>query len=449
VGGSYKHYGKLLLQTPEGRFLEKPYTDETKPKDEEDVGTLLFDADGDGDQDLYLVSGSNEYYDGSPYYQDRLYRNDGTGNFTNATTQLPPIRHSGSCVAAADFDKDGDLDVFRGGRGKALMYPLPGRSYLLKNEGGRFGDATEFVAAELRSVGMVTDAVWADIDGDTWPDLVVVGEFMPITIFKNNGGRLVKLAADGLQQSEGFWNCIRPGDFDGDGDVDFLAGNLGLNGRYRVSPSQPLSVYAGDYDGNGRLDAVAAYFLNGEEYPIPSRDELGRQLPAIKFRFTDYAGYAKAHLGDVLPPEQRQSGVVARAHRQESVLLENTGGAFRMRPLPAPAQWGPVQSFWVEDLDGDGYLDALAVGNAYDAESIAGQYDALTGLLLKGDGKGNFAPMLFTQSGFLADGDGKSIVGLKARGKRMYAVAANNGPLRIFQPRRMVGFQGSTQSHGP
>jgi hypothetical protein len=262
---------------------------------------------------------------------------------------------------------------------------------------------------------------------------------MPITIFRNNAGRLVKLAADGLQQSEGFWNCIRPGDFDGDGDVDFMAGNMGLNSRYRVSPGQPLSVYARDYDGNGRFDAVAAYFLNGEEYPIPSRDELGRQLPAIKFRFTDYASYAKARLGDVLPPEQRQSSAVARAYRQESIMLENRGGTFRIKPLPAAAQWGPIQSFWVEDLDGDGRLDALAVGNAYDAESIAGQYDALTGLLLKGDGKGDFAPMLFPQSGFLADGDCKSITGLKGPGKRMYAVAANNGPLRVFQQRSILG----------
>jgi hypothetical protein len=439
VGGSFRHYGKLLVQIPGGHFTEKAYTNEKMPKEEEDVGTLLFDADADGDQDLYLVSGSNEYYDGSVYYQDRLYRNDGKGNFTNVNGQLPPIRHSGSCVAAVDFDKDGDLDVFRGGRGKALMYPLAGRSYLLKNEGGRFADATDELAAGLRSIGMVTDAVWADIDGDTWADLVVVGEFMPIIVFKNNGGRLVKWSVEGLLQSEGFWNCIRPGDFDGDGDVDFLVGNMGLNSRYRVSPNQPLSVYAGDYDGNGRFDAIAAYYLHGEEYPIPSRDELGRQLPPIKFRFTDYASYAKARLGDVLPPEQQKASVVARAYRQESVLLRNAGGRFEMQPLPALAQWSPIQSFWVEDIDGDGHLDALAVGNAYDAESIAGQYDALAGLLLKGDGKGNLVPILFPQSGFLADGDCKSIIGLKGGGTKTFVVATNNGPLRMFQRLSLPG----------
>ncbi len=189
VGGSFRHYGKLFIQTAAGRFIEKAYTDESVPKDEEDVGALLFDADGDGDNDLYIVSGSNEYLDGSVYYQDRLYLNDGTGTFTNATDRLPPIRHSGSCVVAADFDKDGDLDLFRGGRLRALQFPLPGESYLLVNEGGRFQNATEQLSPGLGSIGMVTDAVWADIDRDTWLDLIVVGEMMPITVFKNNQGR--------------------------------------------------------------------------------------------------------------------------------------------------------------------------------------------------------------------------------------------------------------------
>jgi len=436
VGGSFRHYGKLLLQTPDGRFIEKPFTNEKKPKDEEDVGSLFVDVDGDGDLDLYLVSGSNEYLDGSPLFQDRLYQNDGKGHFTNVTDHLPPIRHSGSCVVAIDFDKDGDLDLFRGGRGKALMYPLPGRSFLLKNEGGRFVDATTELASELASIGMVTDAVWTDIDQDTWPDLVVVGEAIPVTVFKNKQGRLEKATIASLSQTEGFWNCIRTGDFDHDGDEDFILGNMGLNSRYRISPSQPLSIYAGDYDGNGRLDAIATYYLNGEEYPIASRDELGRQLPLIKKRFPNYASYAKARITEVLPTEQQQAGTILRIRTQESVWIENTKGSFRIRPLPFLAQWAPIQSMWVEDLDQDGHLDVLAVGNAYDAESIAGQYDALPGLLLKGDGKGNFEPVLFPQSGFLADGDCKSVLGLKGAQSRTFVVAVNNGPLKIYQLRK-------------
>ncbi|MFD1144661.1 VCBS repeat-containing protein [Larkinella insperata] len=433
VGGSFRHYGKLLLQQPSGGFVQKPYTDESRPKDEEDVGALLFDADGDGDNDLYIVSGSNEYHDGSDYYQDRLYLNDGKGKFTPATDRLPAIRHSGSCVRAVDVDRDGDLDLFRGGRLRALQYPMPGESSLLINEGGRFRDATSERAPNLRNIGMVTDAVWADIDRDSWPDLLVVGELMPITVFKNNRGELAPLPVDALKDSDGFWNCIRSGDFDHDGDLDFVVGNLGLNSRYRMSPEQPMRVFAGDYDGNGRIDAIMTYYLDGTEYPVASRDELGRQLPLIKKQFTDYAQYAKARLTDLVTPDRQKNSTVLRACQQQSMLLENTGGGFRLKPLPAPAQWAPVQDFLVEDIDQDGHLDVLAVGNAYDAESVAGQYDASTGVVLKGDGKGNFRPLLFPQSGFLADGDCKSIVGLNRRGRRVFLVSANQGLLKIFQ----------------
>ncbi|UFH55881.1 FG-GAP-like repeat-containing protein [Spirosoma sp. KNUC1025] len=436
IGGAFRHYGKLLIQTAAGRFVEKAYTDESQPKDEEDVGALLFDADGDGDNDLYIVSGSNEYYDGSAYYQDRLYLNDGKGKFTLTVDRLPPIRHSGSCVVAVDFDKDGDLDLFRGGRLRALQYPMPGESYLLKNEQGRFLDVTDELGPALRTVGMVTDAVWSDVDRDAWPDLIVVGEMMPITVLKNNQGKLSRLPMKSLEGSEGFWNCIRAGDFDHDGDPDFVLGNMGLNSRYRVSPSQPMRIYAGDYDGNGRLDAIATYYLQGIEYPIASRDELGRQLPLIKKQFTNYANYAKAQLTDLLPLEKQQASTVLRACQQQSMLLENTGGNFRLKPLPSLAQWGPIQSLLVEDVDRDGKLDVLAVGNAYEAESVAGQYDALTGLLLKGDGKGGFRPLLFPQSGFLADGDCKSIVGLNHHMDRLFIVSANKGPLRLFQSRK-------------
>ena len=432
VGGAFRHYGKLLIQTPAGRFIEKAYTDESKPKDEEDVGALLFDSDGDGDQDLYIVSGSNEYYDGSAYYQDRLYLNDGKGTFTQAPGRLPLIRHSGSCVMAVDMDHDGDLDIFRGGRLRALQYPLAGESYLLLNERGQFRDATDALAPTLRTVGMVTDAVWADIDNDTWPDLIVVGELMPITLFKNNRGHLSRLSVGSLTGSEGFWNCIRAGDFNRDGKIDFVVGNLGLNSRYRVSLTQPMRIYADDYDGNGRLDAIATYYLNGTEYPIASRDELGRQLPVIKKQFTSYARYAKARLTDLLSPDQQQASTVLRACWQQSILLENTGNGFQMKPLPALAQWAPIQSLLVDDIDRDGNLDVLAIGNAYDTESVAGQYDAMTGLVLKGNGKGRFRPLLFPQTGFLADGDGKSIVSLTVSARRLIVTSANKGLLTVF-----------------
>ena len=432
VGGSFRHYGKLFLQTAAGRFIEKSYTDESSSKDEEDVGALLFDADGDGDNDLYIVSGSNEYLDGSEYYQDRLYLNDGTGKFT-LSDRLPPIRHSGSCVVAVDFDQDGDLDLFRGGRLRALQYPLSGESYLLVNDGGRFRNATELLGPGLGTIGMVTDAVWADIDRDSWPDLVVVGEMMPITVFKNNRGKLERQTIKSLDDSEGFWNCIRAGDFDQDGDPDFVVGNLGLNSRYRVSPTEPMRIYAGDFDGNGRLDAIGTHYLQGKEYPIASREDLGRQWPGIKKQFTDYASYARAILGNLLSPEQQKASTVLRASQQQSMLLENTGNGFTLKSLPAPAQWAPIQDFLVDDVDEDGHPDILTVGNAYDTESVAGRYDAMTGLFLEGNGKGQFRPLFFSKSGFLADGDCKSIIRLKSSKKPFYVVAANKGTLRVFQ----------------
>jgi len=433
VGGSFRHYGKLFIQTATGRFIEKPYTDETLPKDEEDVGALLFDADGDGDKDLYIVSGSNEYLDGSVYYQDRLYLNDGTGKFTNATDRLPPIRHSGSCIVAADFDKDGDLDLFRGGRLRALQFPLPGESYLLVNDGGRFRNATEQLSPGLTSIGMVTDAVWADIDQDSWLDLIVVGEMMPITVFKNNKGKLEKQTIKSLDDSEGFWNCISAGDFDQDGDPDFVVGNLGLNSRYRVSATQPMRIYAGDYDGNGRLDAIGTYYLQGKEYPIASREDLGRQWPGVKKQFTNYGSYARAVLGDLLSPEQQKASTVLVARQQQSVLLRNTDKGIVLEPLPASAQLAPIQDMLVDDVNGDGILDILIVGNAYDTESITGQYDAMTGLLLTGSKSGQFQPWFFPRSGFLADADCKALIRLKTNKKPLFIVSANKGPLQAFR----------------
>ncbi len=433
VGGSFRHYGKLFIQTAMGRFIEKSYTDETPLKDEEDVGALLFDADGDGDNDLYIVSGSNEYLDGSAYYQDRLFLNDGTGKFTAAIDRLPPIRHSGSCVVAADFDKDGDLDLFRGGRLRALQFSLPGESYLLINDGGHFRNATEQLSPGLGSIGMVTDAVWADIDRDSWLDLIVVGEMMPITVFNNNHGRLERQTVKSLENSEGFWNCIRSGDFDQDGDPDFVVGNLGLNSRYRMSPTEPMRIYAGDFDGNGRLDAIGTYYLQGSEYPIASREELGRQWPGIKKQFTNYASYAKAVLGDLLSPEQQKASTVLLARQQHSVLLRNTEKGIMLEPLPAPAQLAPIQDMLVDDVNGDGLLDVLIVGNAYDTEFIVGQYDAMTGLLLTGSKSGQFKPWFFPRTGFLADGDCKALIRLKTNKKPFFIVSTNKGSLQAFR----------------
>ncbi|RRA97738.1 VCBS repeat-containing protein [Larkinella rosea] len=431
VGGSYGHYGKLFIQTASG-FTEKPYTDESRPKQEEDVGAVFFDADGDGDSDLYIVNGSNEFDDRSVYLQDRLYLNTGKGGFSAAPERLPVIQRSGSCVRAADFDHDGDLDLFRGGRLVPGQYPVSGESFLLQNDKGIFKDVADAVAPGLKSVGMVTDAVWADLDGDSWPELIVVGELMPITVFQNKRGKLSRRAV--LPQSDGFWNCVKSGDFDGDGDLDLVVGNTGLNTRYRCSPTEPLTVYAADFDHNGTLDAVSSYFLNGKEYPVPPRDLMMKQIPSMRKKFVRYADYARAELKDVLSQEERAAATVKRAYRQESVWIENRGkGQFQIKPLPALAQWAPVSDIETDDLNGDGRPDLVLVGNSYDTEPVAGQQDASVGLVLLSDRKIGFIPQLFEKTGFLADGNCKGIVSLRAKSGRWLVVSQNDAPLKVFR----------------
>ncbi|MBA4852704.1 VCBS repeat-containing protein [Emticicia sp. BO119] len=433
VGGSYKNYGKFFVQTPVGLFIQKSYINESLPKGEEDIEMVLFDADSDKDLDLYIVSGSNEYPDGSNYYQDRLYLNDGKGNFTDATNQLPSIRHSGSCVAVADYDKDGDLDIFRGGRLTPLQYPQSGDSYLFKNDYGIFSDYTTQTSAELAKIGMVTDAIWIDVDNDTWLDLVVVGEFMPVTVFKNIQGKLSKSGA--FPDSEGFWNTVSAADFDKDGDIDLVLGNLGLNSRYKCSKNQPLTVYGADYDDNGRWDAIPSYFINGKEHPIPTRDYLLRQLPLFRKKFQNYASYAKATMKDVLTDLQMKQAIIKKAYVQESMYAENLGsGLFALKPLPQMAQWAPVQSMLIDDVNHDGNLDIMIVGNAYDAEPIAGKYDAFVGLILMGDGKGGFNAELYDKTGFVVDGDCKDIITVKTASKnRLYVVSQNKASLKLFK----------------
>lgn len=431
VGGSYHHQGKFFIQTAAGKFLQKPFNTTQKEKDEEDTGVLLADLDGDKDLDLYLVSGSNEYFDGSEYYQDRMYINDGKGNFSLAVNALPVIRRSGSCVVAVDFDKDGDLDLFRGGRLRPLGYPKAGESCILRNENGHFSDVTDSVAPGLRSIGMITDAVWTDIDNDSWPDLMIVGEFMPLTLYKNIHGKLAKTNA--FPESNGLWNCVKAADFDHDGDMDFVVGNVGLNSRYHFSKKEPLSIYSADLDGNGRYDAIPSYYLNGTEYPVPSRDELTRQIPLFKKRFQSYALYAKIKMDELLTSDQRKSVVITRAYKQESVYIENKGaGNFVIKSLPQAAQLSVIQDILIDDVDKDGQLDILLVGNDFSTEPIVGQYDASYGTLLKGNGKGGFQTVNLDKSGFFADGDCRSIKKISGK-KNCYIVSRNGSGILVFR----------------
>jgi hypothetical protein len=406
------------------------------------MGTLLFDADGDGDLDLYVASGSNEFGENSEYYQDKLYLNDGKGNFEWQPQALPSMRSSTSCVTAADYDQDGDLDLFVGGRLNPVQYSFPGNSYLLRNDTpqpplGRvsFTDVTDEVAPGLRNAGMITAALWTDFNQDNLIDLIVVGEFMPVQFFQNVDGIYKDVNnTTALLATHGWWNSIQGADFDKDGDIDYVVGNVGRNSRYQPTPAQPVSVYAADFDNNGSIDPLFTYYIGGQEYPVHSRDDLLNQMVGLRQKFTRYAAYANARLTDIIPTDVLAKSRVAQATCFESSYLENLGnGRFNRKALPIEAQIAPVFGMLCEDFDGDQKVDILLVGNSYAPEVVSGRYDASIGLLLKGDGTGNFQPVSHTQSGFFVDGDAKGLTLLNGEdGKPLLIATQNNAPLRVF-----------------
>jgi enediyne biosynthesis protein E4 len=434
VGGSYKHAGVFFIQQSNGKFMRRDVP-VTGKKQEEDVDAIFFDADGDGDSDLYIVSGSNEFHDGSEYYQDRLLLNDGQGNFTAAPGRLPPIRHSGSCVAVADADHDGDLDIFRGGRVKPLEFPKPGDSYLLINDQGTFTDATTALAPDLVHAGMVTGACWADTDGDQWQDLVLVGEYMPITIFKNVEGRLHITAPPSLQFTNGFWNCITASDIDADGDTDFIAGNKGLNTRYQCSNQKPLCVYGGDLDGNGRWDAIPAFYAGEFEYPTPSLPDLLRQVPMFKKRYQQYEAYARTPMAELIYPVRQQVDYVAKAYEQSTMVIRNIGNNnYQLVPLPAVVQQAPVNAIITGDVNSDAHPDLIMIGNDYDTEPLEGFHDAGVGLILTGNVKeGTFTPVAPRRSGLWVEGAGRKLAMIRSGSNMLIVAVQNQGPLLTFK----------------
>lgn len=433
VGGAFNQSGRVFVQDKQQRFSSKALV--AGQKYEEDMGALLFDADGDGDQDLYVVSGSNEFEAGNRYYQDRLYTNDGKGNFKLNPGALPPLTASGSTVNAADFDRDGDLDLFVGGRLSPGAYPAPGESYILRNEGGRFVEATQQVCPEIKNIGMVTTASWTDFDQDGWVDLIVTGEWMPVVFYRNSHGKLVNASVQtGLKNTTGWWNSIVSGDFDEDGDTDYVLGNVGLNSEGKPSNDKPLTLLAKDFDKSGTMDPVMARYIGNDLYPVHPRDEMTSQMNFLKKRFIYYADYSKAKITDIFKPEELKDARKLVCETMQSVLLENKGGGkFTIKYLPAAAQMGAVYGLLAEDFNHDGHLDLLLAGNSHATESISGRLDGLNGLLMLGNGKGGFQPLHPAQSGVLVPGDAKGMAHLSlANGRSLVLAAQNNGPLLAF-----------------
>ncbi|HXD76647.1 MAG TPA: VCBS repeat-containing protein [Puia sp.] len=446
VGGSAFHSAQLFLQQQDGRFVQSPLLPDSLNirKEADDEGVLLFDADGDGDLDLYISSGGDENGENSPAYADRLYLNDGRGHFTLAKDALPVNYASKFCVRAADFNHDGKLDLFISGRVDPGHYPNPVSSFIYRNDSRdgqvRFTDVTETVAKDLQHIGMVCDGVWTDIDGDGWMDLVLAGEYMPLTVLKNNHGVFSDISAGtGVSKQLGWWNSIVAGDFDNDGDIDYVVGNVGLNSFYRASDAYPVRAYGKDFDKNGVYDLIMSCYLPArdgkkKEFPAASRDELLRQMNSLRRKFPTYQSYAVATMDDVLPKAERKGATILQANQFRSCLFRNDGnGHFAMIPLPAQAQLSVLNGMAAGDFDGDGKLDLVISGNDYGTEVTNGRYDALNGLLLKGNGKDSFVAESILQSGIYIPGDGKALVKLRsADGRCLVAAGQNRGPLKLF-----------------
>lgn len=430
VGGASNQEGALYLQQSNETFKKKEILGIDTLTD--DMGVLFFDADADGDADLYVASGGTEQVKGSELYKDAFYINDGKGNFRKDVEALPDLRQSGSSVAAADYDRDGDLDLFVGGRIVPGEYPLPADSYILRNDSDKtkckFTNVTESVAPGLIKLGLVTSALWTDVDNDGWLDLMVVGEFMPITCYKNNGGKtFTSFGKESLAHTTGWWNSLSAGDFDSDGDIDYIAGNLGMNTRYRGNQKEPLRIYASDYDKTGSIDPVMTMYIDGEEQIVHSWDDMVKQMNPIRARFRTYLPYAEANFKDSFTKSELESAYVVRGEWFETSYIENLGqGKFSIKALPTESQFSPVFGTLPGDYNGDGNLDVLLVGNSYATEVSTGRYDASIGLYLKGDGKGNFNSVSVRKSGFVADKDSKGLSKLILGGNRELILVGNN-----------------------
>ena len=441
LGGAKRQPGALYVQQSDGTFRRTTTNDSlwTADKLHEDVDATFFDADGDGALDLYVVSAGNEFWGDNDALRDRLYMNDGTGTFQRAEDALPvAVASNGGAVAPGDFDADGDTDLFVGSRVVARHYGKTPKSVLLENDGtGHFTDVTDEVAPDLRSVGMVTDAVWTDVRGSDIPDLVVVGEWMPITLFETQDGQLLnRTTAAGLAETNGWWRSVRAADLNGDDTKDLIAGNLGLNSRLHASPSKPARLYLNDFDDNGEPDPILTTYRNGTSYPFADRDELIEQIPSLKEKFPTYESFGDSQIDDLFPGAKTEAASVREAYTFATAYIENLGdGTFAVEPLPSRAQFAPVYDVLLHDFDGNGSRDAMLGGNFYGVKPKQGRYDASYGTFLRRRrGDDSWTPVPPPESNLYLQGQVRALrLVHRAQGENVILVVRNNAHPQVVR----------------
>jgi len=437
VGGAKWQSGRLLVQERNGRFHS--VSDGVFQADSlhEDVDAVFFDADGDGDQDLYVVSGGNEFWDQHEPLLDRLYVNDGSGGYVRSVDLLPAVYQNGSCVRPGDFDGDGDLDLFLGSRVVSRQYGLIPPSYLLENDGtGHFRDVTLERAPALTEAGMVSSAAWVDYDADGQLDLIVVGEWMPIRVFQQDRGRFVDHTTDaGFSQTEGWWNSVVAVDLRASGHMDLVLGNLGKNARIQASPQEPTRLYIKDFAQNGALQQIMTSYHGGVSYTLAGRDELLRAIPTLRDKFPTYASFGAGRIQDIFTSSELRDARVREAYQFESaVALNNGNGSFHVQQLPTEAQFAPIYATVPADFDGDGHTDIVVAGNFWGVPPSYGRYDASYGLLLRGDGAGGLTPVDVDDSALLITGQVRDMRLLQqVDGGKLLVVARNNAPLQLLR----------------
>ncbi len=442
LGGAISQPGTIYLQTATGNFTEAKQHAFTADAESEDVNALFFDADMDKDNDLYVVSGGNEYGDGSPEYQDRIYINDGKGNFEKSKDALPVMTSNKQAIACADIDLDGDIDLFVGGRGLPGSFPLHSKSYLLRNDSKqgtiRFSDITDDAGGGLRSPGMVTVASWVDLNSDKFPELLIGGDWMPLMLFENKSGKLVNTSEKaGLLKTSGMWSAMLPADVDDDGDIDFILGNCGLNNPFKASPSAPMAIYAADFDDNGSIDPLVTYYVQGKSYPMASRDELLDQIPALRKKFIKYADYADAGIPDIFSKEKINSALLFKCEQLASGILLNKGNnEFVFNAFPMQAQFSRVNAIQWKDFDDDGKPDILLAGNFFPYRVQSGSSDAGLGVLLQGKGKGLFEPVDSFVAGCYIDGDTRNMIYLDNISGPVLIIGKNNAAVQVLKVNR-------------